>query len=116
MRPTLYRRQLHLGRRRTAARGAARRRMPLGRRRTAARGAATPWIFMSTIRRGNILRESLMHIPTEWYIARKILIATLQDMIPWAADNCLVDSLFDCEQSWHTIGVLRCRLSDGLMP
>ncbi len=49
-----------------------------------------------------------MHIPTEWYITRKILIAILQDMIPWATDNCLVDSLFDChgEQSWHTIRVL----------
>ena len=116
MRPTLCRRRLHLGLRRTTARGAARRRMPLGRRRTAVRGAATPWIFMSTIRRENILRESLKHIPTEWYIARKILIATLHDMIPWAIDNCLVDSLFDCEKFWHTIRVLRCRLSDGLLP
>ena len=87
MRPTLCRRRLHPGRPQTAARGAARPRMPLGRRRTAVRGAATPWIFMSTIRRENILRESLKHIPTEWYIARKILIATLHDMIPWATDN-----------------------------
>jgi hypothetical protein len=103
MRPTLCRRRLRLGRPRTAARGAARRQLPLSRRRTAARGAATPWNFMSTIRRENILRESLKHIPTEWYIARKILIATLHDMIPWTTDNCLVDSLFDCEESWHTI-------------
>ncbi len=46
---------------------------------------------------------------------QNILIASILDLIPWASDNRLIDSLFHCEQSWHTIRLLLCRLSDWLL-